>query len=155
MSDRVQKEKKGPTAPAWLFKADRWTLGLAATAGAVALMIGQTGHIRWIVGLWIGAVWGLLNLHLWSRWVEAMIAPSPSLLKIGVTSALKFPVLYGGGYLALAVSVPRGWVEVVGVVVGVSLPLVVLAVMAVGRVLETAGSNTGPTVRQAAAGGDR
>ena len=90
------------------------------------------GHAAWGVGVVLGAGWSALNLVLWSRLAAAVVSlPPRSFLNIVVASSLKFPVLYGGGYLLLDALTHRGRVEVTGVLVGVSLPLVVLVLNAV------------------------
>lgn len=110
----------------WIASTIRDTLWLGSVLGLLALAISPA----WAVGLVLGAGWNALNLWLWSRLLAAVVRPGPrTRARIGAAFILKFPVLFGGGYLLLV----GGRLDPVSVLVGVSLPLATLTLNAVGR----------------------
>lgn len=104
-------------------------IGIAPTArlslwlgGALGLLMVATNHAPWAAGILAGTGWGVLNLRLWARLMATVFtvgARAPG--RMAAAAFLKFPVLYGGGYLLLAHG--RGVLDPAGVLIGLSLPL--------------------------------
>lgn len=80
-------------------------------------------------GLWLGAVWGCLNLLATSHAVRLLIATEkPGKLRVLLLSFVKFPLLYGLGFLLLRIGVfsPESLVS------GFSLVLLIILLKALG-----------------------
>ena len=80
-------------------------------------------------GLLAGAAWGCLNLLATSHVVRTLVAPEkPGKLRVLVLSFVKFPVLYGAGFLLLRAGVfsPESLVS------GFSLVLLIIVLKALG-----------------------
>ncbi len=81
------------------------------------------------VGLLAGAAWGCFNLLATAQVVRTLVAPEKSSkLRIVVISFVKFPLLYGAGFLLLRAGVfpPESLVS------GFSLVLLVIVLKALG-----------------------
>lgn len=80
-------------------------------------------------GLLAGAAWGCLNLLATGHVVRALVAAEkPGKLRIVILSLVKFPLLYGAGFLLLRVGVfpPESLVS------GFSLVLLIILLKALG-----------------------
>lgn len=84
------------------------------------------------VGFLAGGLWSALNLWLLVSLLTSALAKEKNKKKILLLFMLKFPVLYGGGFFL----VWYGRLNVLGVLVGFSLPLVVAVLKAAGRQLQ-------------------
>ncbi len=81
------------------------------------------------VGLLAGAAWGCLNLLVTGHFVRTLVAAvKPRKLRVLVLSFIKFPLLYGAGFLLLRVGVfpPESLVS------GFSLVLLIIVLKALG-----------------------
>lgn len=81
---------------------------------------------------WVaGVAWSLVNLHFITAVVRSVITADDRVKRriIGLV-LVKFPVLYGAGFLLLW----PGWLPAGGLVAGFSWPLAVLFLKAAGRV---------------------
>jgi len=86
----------------------------------------------WALGFLLGAAWGIGNLYL----LRALVGKVVSLggrdtWAIVVLVLIKFPLLYGVGFLVLS----RPWYPVWAPVSGFSLSLLVIVLKAMGRAL--------------------
>jgi hypothetical protein len=92
------------------------------------------GRLSWGLGVAVGALWAIANLiflrFILVRWLKApdTAAGGPSLALIGGL-ILKFPLLYGVGYLLLA----SGWFRIEGLVIGFVIPFAAAFVHALGQ----------------------
>lgn len=101
------------------------------TGGVLALPIASYWGLA-AGGAWIaGVAWSLVNLHFITAVVRSVITADERIRKriIGLV-LIKFPVLYGVGFLLLW---PR-WLPAAGLVAGFSWPFAVLFLKAAGRV---------------------
>lgn len=86
----------------------------------------------WGLGFLLGAAWGIGNLYLIKTLIElAVRLDGRDWTSVGVLVLVKFPLLYGLGYLVLS----RPWYPFWAPVIGFSLPLAVIVLKAMGRVL--------------------
>ncbi len=134
----------------WLSRTIRLSLWLGGGLGLAAVM---TGHPAWAPGILLGAWWGAVNLLLWSRLLGSILTPGPQppwpMMRVWAAIVLKFPALYGGGYLLVVILRAWGWSEPAGLLVGVSLPLAVLTLKAVGQSSDSGASGAyGPALDQ-------
>lgn len=80
-------------------------------------------------GFVAGAVWNIINVYLLSQVITNLITPHPSNKKLGaVAGVLKFPVLYGIGFVILSYTNP----SVYGIMAGFSLILAIFLLKAIG-----------------------
>ncbi|OGW42096.1 MAG: hypothetical protein A2132_05140 [Nitrospirae bacterium RBG_16_43_11] len=80
-------------------------------------------------GFAAGAVWNIVNVYLLSQVVTNLITPHPSNKKLGaIAGVLKFPVLYGIGYVILSYTNP----SVYGIMAGFTLILAIFLLKAIG-----------------------
>lgn len=80
-------------------------------------------------GFAAGAVWNIVNVYLLSQVVTNLITPHPSNKRLGAAAGvIKFPVLYGIGYLILRYTNP----SVYGIMAGFSLILTIFLLKATG-----------------------
>lgn len=87
---------------------------------------------RFGLGLFIGCGWGITNLHLLRELICAAIAPVPAeSRKIIFLAVLKFPVLYGLGFLILT----WGKLSVLSFLIGFILLFAVVVLKVLGRML--------------------
>jgi hypothetical protein len=94
-----------------------------------ALFCSTYFSLAWGAGLLLGALWGCLNLFAISEAVRSMIAAEkPGKLRIVLLSFIKFPVLYGLGFLLLLAGVfpPQSLVS------GFSMVLLTILLKAIG-----------------------
>jgi len=86
----------------------------------------------WGLGFILGAAWGIGNLYLIKRLIELSVRlEGRDLAAVVILVLVKFPLLYGLGYLILS----RSWYPFWAPVIGFSLPLAVIVLKAIGRVL--------------------
>ncbi|MCC6543307.1 MAG: hypothetical protein IT392_02250 [Nitrospirae bacterium] len=84
-------------------------------------------HTGW--GFVAGSAWNIVNVYLLSQVVINLITPHPSNKKLGaVAGILKFPVLYGIGYVILSYTNP----SVYGIMAGFTLILGIILLKAIG-----------------------
>lgn len=96
---------------------------LSALLAAVGfLFVSQAFGLRVGWGFLVGAVWNTANLWGLAALVRNAFAKPPQKKRILALFLLKFPVLYGGG----ALLVLYGGVDILGALVGFSLPLIVI-----------------------------
>jgi hypothetical protein len=109
------------------------SLKLTAVLSAVGFLF-TTVYVGagWGLGFMLGAGWGIGNLYLLKRLIELSVRlEGRDLTAVGILVLVKFPLLYGLGYLILS----RSWYPFWAPVIGFSLPLVVIILKAMGRVL--------------------
>ena len=83
--------------------------------------------IAW--GFVAGAAWNIINVYLLSQVITNLITPHPSNKTLGaVAGILKFPVLYGIGYVILRYTNA----SVYGIMAGFSLILAIFLLKAIG-----------------------
>jgi hypothetical protein len=82
-------------------------------------------------GGWVaGAAWSLVNLYFLGSLVRKVITPGDrDVPSIVVTVFIKFPVLYGAGFLLLW----NGYLSVAGLVAGFTWPFFVMLMKGLGR----------------------
>jgi len=86
----------------------------------------------WGLGFLLGAAWGIGNLYLIKILIQLSVRlDSRDWTAVGILVLVKFPLLYGLGYLILS----RSWYPFLAPVAGFSLPLGVIVLKAMGRVL--------------------
>lgn len=107
----------------------------AAIGVLIALAFIAAGMRTWAAGVMAGDLWSLANLYgvrmLVVRWIRPGIDSGRPRADGGFALALlvKFPLLYGIGYLMLR----SGWFRIEGLVLGFVLPFAVSFVDALGR----------------------
>ena len=80
-------------------------------------------------GFVAGAAWNIINVYLLSQVITNLITPHQSNKKLGaVAGVLKFPVLYGIGFVILSYTNP----SVYGIMAGFSLILAIFLLKAIG-----------------------
>ena len=87
------------------------------------------------LGFLAGAVWSALNFWGLASLIRSALAEEPDKKKILLLFLLKFPVLYGVGFVIVFYT----GVDVLGVLVGFSLPLVVVVLKSGGRIMHQKG----------------
>jgi hypothetical protein len=105
---------------------------MAALLGAIAAVPVATYWGLWTAAAWIaGVAWSLVNLFFIGEVIRNVItAEERSTARILVAVSIKFPVLYGVGFLLLWLKqLPVG-----ALVAGFSWPFVVMVLKAAGRV---------------------
>jgi hypothetical protein len=98
-----------------------------ALTGLAFLALLSLGRPVWAWGVGMGSVWACLNWILISGLVERLLTNKRKLsrrskIRLGVLLLIKFPVLYGAGYLLLRLGFPvpallAGFWIILGVVV--------------------------------------
>ena len=112
----------------------RSSLGGALVGAVLALALGAP---TWAAGIGMGAAWGVANLYVLRFLVIRWIRPreekrrEPRLLELAIGLAVKFPVLYGAGYLLLR----SDWFRVEALVIGFIIPFAAAFIDALGRVI--------------------
>ncbi|MBN1504277.1 MAG: hypothetical protein JW952_04365 [Candidatus Eisenbacteria bacterium] len=122
----------------------------AVVAAVVALFCATYFSAAAGAGLLAGAAWGCLNLLATGRVVRTLVAPErPGRLRVLWLSFVKFPLLYGAGFLLLRAGVfpPESLVS------GFSLVLVTIVLKALGA--SAAGSLDSRGAARGGAGGPR
>lgn len=92
------------------------------------------GGLSFATGFLIGALWNIVNLWILARIIAIFLSLSKEgkrKKKVAFLFVLKFPVLYGLGYL----TVRYGGFSAVGLLCGFSLPFTVIIFKALGRSL--------------------
>lgn len=106
---------------AYLIRIGRITLASTVAGGVIG---GLAGGMAWGGGVVLGALWALANLvlvrFLVVRWLRAEPHPGGSGLSFWLGVLVKFPLLYGVGYLLLA----SGRLRIEALVIGFVLPFV-------------------------------
>ncbi|MDP6113700.1 MAG: ATP synthase subunit I [Planctomycetota bacterium] len=87
------------------------------------------------LGYLFGAVWSALNLWGMAKLIRTVFSDHENKKTIALAFMLKFPVLYGAGFLLLY----YGKVHVIGAFVGFSIPLVIAVLKSGGKVLTAQG----------------
>jgi len=109
------------------------TIKISAVLAAVGfLVVSQAFGLSVGWGFLVGAVWNCLNLWALAVLVRNAFTKPPKKKRILALFLLKFPVLYGGGILLVL----YGGVDIIGVLVGFSLPLMVMVLKGGGRALQ-------------------
>ena len=101
--------------------------------GALVFIFG-TYYFDWIysLGIFVGTLWGCANLWFIRQFIVNYITPGErDAMKLALFALIKFPVLYGLGFLLLWL----GWFPVVSFVIGFSLILVVVVLKALGKLV--------------------
>jgi hypothetical protein len=108
----------------------------SANAGLLlALLFAAASMPRWGAGVVAGDLWAIANLYgvrfLIVRWIRpaADRRREPARWTIAAGLLIKFPLLYGLGYLMLK----SGWFRIEGLVLGFLLPFAASFVDALGR----------------------
>jgi len=109
----------------------------------VAIVVSTHWGISVGGGLAAGIAWSLVNLHFIGSLVKKTITTEDrNVLGIVVTMFIKYPVLYGVGFLLLW----NGYLSVAGLVAGFTWPFFVLLMKGLGRhylKLDETGRSTG------------
>ncbi|MDA0838151.1 MAG: ATP synthase subunit I [Planctomycetota bacterium] len=87
------------------------------------------------LGYLLGVVWSALNLWGMTKLVSTVFSEHKNSKTVALALMLKFPVIYGGGFLMLYF----GKLDVIGVLVGFSIPLVIAVLKSGGKVLTVQG----------------
>lgn len=103
------------------------SLGFLFTTSALGIPFG--------VGFLASAVWSALNLWLLTLLIRTAFAPEASRKKVLILFLLKFPLLYGCGFLLVV----YGKIHILGALVGFSLPLIVIILKSAGQSLQSRG----------------
>jgi hypothetical protein len=112
----------------------RLSLGAGSVGIIIALLLEAP---TWAAGIGVGTLWGVANLlvlrFLIVRWIRPRDEKrrDPRLGGVAVGLLLKFPILYGVGYLLLR----SDWFRIEALVIGFIVPFAVAFVDALGRVL--------------------
>ncbi|HEY5599491.1 MAG TPA: hypothetical protein VIK48_02270 [Candidatus Manganitrophaceae bacterium] len=105
-----------------------WIMGSAVLVLSFFLFFQWSGRPSLGWGLLIGGVWSLSNIFLLKRLAALLFHPGEkSILLIALFLFLKFPVLYGGGFLLLWFLPVSLW----GAFVGFTLPFAFVFLQAV------------------------
>lgn len=68
-----------------------------------------------LLGIFLGALWGIANLYLTKQLLETILLPTPNKnLKILIFTLIKFPLLYGAGYGLLRINSISPWDLLIG-----------------------------------------
>lgn len=105
--------------------------------GALVFLFG-TYYFDWIysLGIFVGVLWGCANLWFIRQFIVNYITPGErDAMKLALFALIKFPVLYGLGFLLLWLQ----WFPVVSFVIGFSLILVVVVLKALGKLVIESG----------------
>ena len=98
----------------------------AIAAVPIATYWGLQMGAAWVAGV----AWSLVNLFFIGEVIKNVITPDDrNLPRILVALLVKFPALYGLGFLLLWIE----WLPVIGLVAGFTWPFLVLVMKAVGR----------------------
>ena len=93
-----------------------------------------TVYLGWQIalGVFLGALWGAANLMLIKYIITGVLTPNPASKKRAlILGAIKFPILYGLGYLLLI----SGMFAPVSLLTGFTILFVVAFLKALGRYL--------------------
>jgi hypothetical protein len=104
-------------------------------AGVGFLTISSAFGVDVGLGYLLGVVWSSLNLWGMTKLIRTTFSDHKNKKTIALAFMLKFPVLYGVGFLLLYF----GKVHVIGALVGFSIPLVIAVLKSGGKVLTTQG----------------
>lgn len=113
----------------------RIAVGSAGIGLLAAVVFAVAGMPRWAAGVVAGDLWSLANLYgvrmLVVRWIRPGMTNRhpPAEWRFALALLLKFPFLYGIGFLMLQ----SGWFQIEGLVLGFVLPFAVTFVDALGR----------------------
>jgi hypothetical protein len=104
-------------------------------AGLAFLLLLARGKIGWAWGLGLGSLWAIANWVLIAELLRTVLSPGRRLtgsakVRLAVLGVIKFPVLYGLGYLFLRLGFP-----VVSYLVGFWILFAVVVAKAGGRIL--------------------
>jgi len=123
------------------------------TSGVLGLMIWLFVSVyydwRFGLGILLGTAWGIANFHFLGELILAVATPSVvQRRKVILPALVKFPVLYGAGYLLLA----RSALPILALLVGFSSLFAVAVLKVLGRLLneylaKSTARNAGQMVR--------
>lgn len=130
MFDRstAPKDFSGGLDPRFLHRVN---LGSALVSGLGGLIGASAVSPWWGLGFAAFGLWATANIWALSLVLRQVVAPQRSALDLLGALALKIPVLYGLGFLLLW----KGGFPAVSVVCGISVPLAVILLKAIGRVV--------------------
>ncbi|MEW5874938.1 MAG: ATP synthase subunit I [Candidatus Zixiibacteriota bacterium] len=102
-----------------------------AVVGVLAFLFVSVYHdLNFGLGILIGCAWGIGNFWALSRVLTAVLTPDTiNRRRAYIFAAIKFPVLYGAGYLILR----SEWVPPISLIVGFSLLFLVVLLKGLGR----------------------
>lgn len=105
----------------------------AVVATLAGLFVAVYYQFPYAVGLWLGALWGCLNFFFIAALVKALLTPAQPIRwgNVIVTLGIKFPLLYGLGYLLLV----WRYAPAVSYLIGFTLLIAVTVLKALGRML--------------------
>jgi len=115
--------------PAFITRSLRMSVLLAAFAFLfISVYVGPS----WGLGVLLGGLWSVANLYLIKFIVERLVTPNRD-LSAGVVllAVVKFPLLYGLGYLILS----RPWYQPLAPLIGFLIPFTVIVLKAAGRAM--------------------
>ncbi|MBM4049276.1 MAG: hypothetical protein FJ279_29610 [Planctomycetes bacterium] len=120
------------------------SLKISAVVALLGAVLAATyGGFGFAAGFLCGAGWNILNLLLITWLVQCLFAAQRSKTRLALLLAVKFPLLYGGGFALLA----YGDLSVYGVLTGFSIPLIIVALKAAGAGLMDKGLTDSPSNR--------
>lgn len=103
-----------------------------AVVGVLTFLFVSVYHdANFALGILVGCAWGIGNFWALGRVLTAVVTPSGVHQRRALMfAAIKFPVLYGAGYLILR----SEWFPPVALVIGFSLLFLVVLLKGLGRV---------------------
>jgi len=117
------------------------SLKISAIVALLAAVLAATyGGFGFAAGFLCGAGWNILNLLLITWLVQGLFAAQRNKTRLALLLAVKFPLLYGGGFALLV----YGGLSVYGVLTGFSIPFIIVALKAAGAGLMDKGIATPP-----------
>jgi hypothetical protein len=122
------------------------SLKVSAVVALLGAVLGATyGGFGFAAGFVCGAGWNILNLLLITWLVQSFFAAQRSKTRLALLLAVKFPLLYGGGFALLV----YGGLSVYGVLTGFSIPFIIVALKAAGAALVHKGLPNSPSKKLA------
>lgn len=120
--------------PGFLGRVYKASILLALAAGLILVLYGQVG---WAAGVAAAALWSVANIWALARVMTLAVRPGQKdPLKILLALLLKLVVLYGAG----ALLVIFGGMPPLSLVIGFSVPLLVVVLKALGLILFARGA---------------
>ena len=106
------------------------------TTSVLVLFILAIGSLHFpfydILAITSGAIWSIINLFFLTLLIKAIIRPEgPDKMAAAAFLFVKVPLLYAAGYFLLTTSI----FQLMYLVIGFSLPMVVILLKVLGRVL--------------------
>jgi hypothetical protein len=102
-----------------------------AVVGVLAFLFVSVYHdLNFGLGILLGCAWGIANFWALTRVLTGVLTPDEvNRRRAIIFAAIKFPVLYGAGYLVLR----SEWVSPVSLIAGFSLLFLVVLLKGLGR----------------------